>query len=417
MRARIKKKVAMLMAVATCLATMAIGSGTALAAGSPFVDVSDGDWFAPSVNAMASGGLVAGVGNNRFAPNNTMSIAAFSTIMCRAMGLDTNSNDAYWGYGAVRQCLSKGYISQHGTTITGVAYDQGITREEAIAGMTKLDGLEYKPGDKTWKLTDIPDYREISDKYALDVLKAYNMGLCSGVDDSGKFSPKSVLTRAQVAQLFYNVDITTAKPVTPVQPDVPDENSKYKAPVGFVFSDSLWKTHEKATYSDGQTYTKEYVALMQDNEKNGMRSKGSAHFADGTYEIPITVNFGFNCTYYNPTTGNYSPDDERGPTHIKITPEVNAGNGWVPVAEYIFDESEGTIKNGCGTFTFTIPFDTKRNIRFALDDGYSMNTGYVLEGAMRGITGVLQYDKEMTLNPNYEPYKKSLGMEGPLPLE
>ena len=94
MKTKTKRKISMLLAALMCVTTLAFGSGTALAAGSPFTDVSSSDWFYPAVNAMAEGGLVAGVGNNRFAPNQNMSIAAFSTIMCRATGLDTSSSNS-----------------------------------------------------------------------------------------------------------------------------------------------------------------------------------------------------------------------------------------------------------------------------------------------------------------------------------
>lgn len=414
MRTNLRKRVSMLLAVVMCVTTLVMGTGTAAAA--YFVDVSDSDWFAPVVNAMAEGGLISGVGDNSFAPNANMSLAAFSTITCRAAGLSTDSgSNSYWGYGAVKQCLDAGYIANHGD-ITSANYDQAITREEAIAGMTKMEGLTTKVPDKTWTLADIPDGASISANYRDAIVKAYNMGITSGMDPQGSFCPQSNMTRAQVAQLFYNMGITKAKPVTPEQPVQPSE---YKAPVGFVFSDSLWKTHEKATYTDGNTYTAEYVALLEDNAVNGVHNTGSAFVSRlplDAYEEPITLNFDFKYGYIDPATG-LETTDEDGPTHIKIVPEVNVGSGWVPVGEYVFDSGKN-LTDGAGTLKFTIPFYCARysargTVRFVLYDGYSMNTGWAFQ--YNGFA--LEYDPDMVLDPDNYVEARDLGTGPLLPLQ
>ena len=48
-----------------------------------FTDVPKGSWYAPSVNAMASLGLVSGVGDRKFAPNATMTQEEFITVLGR----------------------------------------------------------------------------------------------------------------------------------------------------------------------------------------------------------------------------------------------------------------------------------------------------------------------------------------------
>lgn len=48
-----------------------------------FTDVPKGSWYAPSVNAMASLGLISGVGGGRFAPNATMTQEEFITVLGR----------------------------------------------------------------------------------------------------------------------------------------------------------------------------------------------------------------------------------------------------------------------------------------------------------------------------------------------
>ena len=48
-----------------------------------FTDVAKDSWYAPSVNAMASLGLISGVGGGRFAPNATMTQEEFITVLGR----------------------------------------------------------------------------------------------------------------------------------------------------------------------------------------------------------------------------------------------------------------------------------------------------------------------------------------------
>ena len=48
-----------------------------------FTDVPKDSWYAPSVNAMASLGLISGVGGGRFAPNATMTQEEFITVLGR----------------------------------------------------------------------------------------------------------------------------------------------------------------------------------------------------------------------------------------------------------------------------------------------------------------------------------------------
>lgn len=399
MNALLKKKVSMLLAAATCVTTLTVGGGTAFAAGNSFTDVKTSDWFSPAVSAMADGGLVAGVGDNRFAPNSNMTVAAFSTIVCRAAGLSTDSGtSSYWGYGAVKQCLDAGYISNHGD-IGSANYDKPISREEAIAGMTKLDGVSGKAPDKTWTLADIPDGSDISANYQDAIVKAYNLGITTGMDPQGTFKPKNNLTRAQVAQLFYNVGVTKAKPGAeqPETPDVPNENEKYNAPAGFKFSESVWDTHEKAVYSDGKTYTKEYVDLLKDNEENGMRCSGSTVFENGTYEYPLTVHFGYGCSVTDPTTG-ITHREESSPTHLKIIPQVKRDGEWVTAGEFVFDVADGNLKDGFGTLVFTVPFNWKKEIQFIFEDCYSADTGLVCE--YNGSTKILEYHYLMATDPD-----------------
>ena len=62
-----------------------------------FTDVPKGSWYAPSVNAMASLGLISGVGGGRFAPNATMTQEEFITVLGRLVEFLNLDARAYLG--------------------------------------------------------------------------------------------------------------------------------------------------------------------------------------------------------------------------------------------------------------------------------------------------------------------------------
>lgn len=174
-----------------------------------FVDVPEGAWYHDAVIAMKDGGLIAGVGNNKFMPDGVLTVSQFCQIMARATGLGTGSDDAgYWAAGAIKSCVEAGYVVANGDVVPA-NYDIPISREAAVAAMYWASGSSVEQG--TIAPEDIPDYASISEEYKSAIVGAYNCGITSGVDSNKTFSPESSLTRGQVCQLFYNMEWTTPK--------------------------------------------------------------------------------------------------------------------------------------------------------------------------------------------------------------
>jgi len=173
-----------------------------------FIDVPESLWSYKAINVLAEGGLVAGVGDGRFSPERGMKISEFCQVLVNANGLESGSDEnGYWAAKAIKSCIDKGYIYSHGE-IKPEIYDAVITREEAIAAMQLASGRVAVEG-KNITIENIPDGDQIDPKYKDLILKAYNSGITTGVNEQLKFSPKNKLTRGQVCQLFYNVDWTT----------------------------------------------------------------------------------------------------------------------------------------------------------------------------------------------------------------
>lgn len=175
-----------------------------------FTDVPTNFWGYEAIEALAKGGLVAGTGNNQFAPNGNITYAQFCQIASRALGYETGANDAgYWAAKAIESCLEHDIILNRGEVISA-NYDVPMTREAAVSSMYLIVADRYNVIKMDIKESDIPDFNQVSDVYRANILKAYNLGITSGVDANRTFLPQNTLTRAQVCQLFYNLDMTEA---------------------------------------------------------------------------------------------------------------------------------------------------------------------------------------------------------------
>lgn len=170
-----------------------------------FSDVNPGDWCYDAIEYMAESGIVNGVGNGKFDPNSSITYAQFCQIIAGTFQLPTGEMNDYWAYTAINSCIDEGYISSRGD-INSTNYSAVVTREVATAGIYRAytDSVS-KVYNKGITAKDIPDYDKISPEYRDDIVNAYDIGLTNGVDENRTFNAQSVLTRAQVCQLIYNV--------------------------------------------------------------------------------------------------------------------------------------------------------------------------------------------------------------------
>jgi len=165
-----------------------------------FVDTPVTAWYTAAAEAMAAGGLMAGVGDSRFSPDSDLTVGELAQILARATGLPVGTGESgYWAEIAIKSCLEKGYITDRGE-ITQANYGVPVDRQESIAAMQRASGR--KPTG-TLTAADIPDFAAIKDEFKQDLLDAYNSGVTAGMDENRTCGPDLSLTRAQVAQLFY----------------------------------------------------------------------------------------------------------------------------------------------------------------------------------------------------------------------
>lgn len=168
-----------------------------------FNDVKLNDWYYKAVMDAAQKGIIGGYGNHTFGPRDSLTVAQFSQIIYRQInGNNTTSSNDYWATDAIKYAISSGYIADRGE-INSKNYDVVITREESVAGLARA--LKNITPIHDYKLSDIADAKNISEEYKDDIVRAFNIGITTGVDSNRTFLPKNGLTRAEFCQLMYNV--------------------------------------------------------------------------------------------------------------------------------------------------------------------------------------------------------------------
>ena len=166
-----------------------------------------------AIEALASRKIINGKTDTLFYPNATMTRAEFATIVVNALGLPHKSGGSFkdvkksdWFYSCVNTAYSYGIIK--GVSATEFNPHGTLTREEAAVMVTrtaKLCGLdtEYSAFNARNVLAGFSDYVKAAD-WALSALAfCYDNGI---LDDSVlMINPKQSVTRAEVADMLYNV--------------------------------------------------------------------------------------------------------------------------------------------------------------------------------------------------------------------
>lgn len=392
MKSKLKRGAALLLATATCLTTMV---GSALAASPTFKDVPETHWAYALVERAAADGIVNGVSPGVFSPATQVTSAQFFAMVERVCMpyAATGNPDAPWYEPYWDMASSTTYKLIANTAITKENFNKGISRYDMAQALYNYNNISEVGSNGFGGLygitpaspSQIKDYNSIPEKYRTAVLWAYGAGALKG-DEKGNFNGSNVMNRAEAATVMVRMeDIIKAC-------DKAEADANMKAVLEHSKT-SLYDTHQKVTYSDGRSYTKEYVDLLKKNAESGQRSAGNKTFPDGTYEVPATIRF-----------RDETPN--RKLSHIKFTiyvlePYKDFGipQEWIPACEYSLDESSGLVNNS-GSITFLLPistfFNSDSEVKIVIEDIYDLSNqwAYPLGGFE------LPFEKAMCLDPD-----------------
>ena len=188
-------------------------------------DISEGTWYTNAVKYCQGKGYVGGYPDGSFRPNQPVTRAEIATILCTHATVngiklpdtgaefsafkDANSGGLHeWNHEPVHWAVSRGIIAgyEDGT----IRLNDCVTREQAAVILSNYFDVPQKVGKTTYAdNNDIHDWALSSVKGMTDTKHLAGTG-------NNRFSPSSLVTRAQVAQIlmsFADVIEDTSIPV------------------------------------------------------------------------------------------------------------------------------------------------------------------------------------------------------------
>ena len=178
-----------------------------------FLDT-NGRWMAKPVGFMSARGILKGVGDNRFEPDTMLTNAHFVTMLMRTLDIDNQQN-------AAKQFEDYEMIPSWAQEYAELAFDLGIIRDDSKGHFNPYDpisredvfvmvynALEYihvfteRMPDP---YTSFDDWDEVSEYAKPAVENLAGLGLITGYNN--RLFPKDTLTRAEAAQIIYNIII------------------------------------------------------------------------------------------------------------------------------------------------------------------------------------------------------------------
>ena len=194
-------------------------STTAFAASVKFTDVPDSHWASSSITEMADKGIMSGIGNNLFAPSNTLTGAEFVTMIVRHFYEDKLGTEGEKWYSEFMDAAKSANILT-GTNVTAEGTINRYDMAQLMYNVLKAEGVTTSSLSDTSK---VADWSSVPSTYRDAVSVCYNMGMLTGVDNKGTFNGTGVMDRAQAAVVMDRLleVCSGGTPSTPVAPEKP----------------------------------------------------------------------------------------------------------------------------------------------------------------------------------------------------
>ena len=205
-----KRILALFLAAVSCLslAVSASAAGTTTRKATDFKDYDAKAWYAEAVSSAVDNGLLYGKSATVIDPNGDMTRAEMAAIINRSFGCYvkadiskyTDVSKSKWYYDDIAMSVQMG--TYNGRSASAMAPDSPITRQEAMTVVARALELDYDSYSKT-DLSVFSDRSEISN-WALPYVRA--MVGADYIHGRGKvLAPLDNITRAEFAQIFYNI--------------------------------------------------------------------------------------------------------------------------------------------------------------------------------------------------------------------
>ncbi|MDR0424820.1 MAG: S-layer homology domain-containing protein [Clostridiales Family XIII bacterium] len=167
-------------------------------------------WARPYIEGLAGRGLVNGVADRQFAPDEVLTRAQFLAMLAKTLdGIDINAAPQAGFTDVAMQDWYYAYVNWGFATGVVRGVDEGhfepgaeITREQMAVMLDNFAALERVPMPELTSPPAFSDAELISQWSAGAVGKVVKAGLMNGLPEGG-FEPQGVATRAQAAKLAF----------------------------------------------------------------------------------------------------------------------------------------------------------------------------------------------------------------------
>ncbi|WP_439020478.1 S-layer homology domain-containing protein [Bacillus thuringiensis] len=171
-----------------------------------FKDVPKGHWSADAINSMAAKGIIVGTGNGLFGFGDDVTRAQVATFMVKAKGIEAGSTKTPFTDVPESNMYAKYIAAAEANKIMAGLGDNKFGPDEKLtrAQMAQLlvNAYGFKADDNNKKtFNDIDGLSWATAKSSIETLAS--LGIVSG-EGEGKFNPNGVVTREQAAQFIYN---------------------------------------------------------------------------------------------------------------------------------------------------------------------------------------------------------------------
>lgn len=176
-----------------------------------FKDVANTAWYADAINYISARDITSGTGNGSFSPNAKLTRGQFLVMVMKAYGISAekspsdNFSDAGNTYYTAYLAAAKKLGITAGIGNNKYAPEKEITRQEMFTLLyNTLKQIDTLPSDSTGKaLTAYSDSDKVA-TWAKDAVTLFvGTGTISG--DGDKLNPIGTTTRAEMAQVLYNL--------------------------------------------------------------------------------------------------------------------------------------------------------------------------------------------------------------------
>lgn len=170
-------------------------------------DLEQCKWAQPAIEHLISLKMISGYDDNTFKPFNNISRAEFVTIIARkylpsdsyAQSFSDVMRDK-WYFGYVESAYNSGIISGVGDGV--FAPDANISRQDMAVILFRL--ASFAGHELSGEAEEFADDESIASYAKNAVYSLRGAGIISG-DENGSFNPNAAATRAEAAQMIYNL--------------------------------------------------------------------------------------------------------------------------------------------------------------------------------------------------------------------